>query len=268
MRSRAELATLIGLVGGVASIIITIRLNTGSLKALEALLHAGPIVLIFGGTLGVTFISYPLSDLKHMPRLIGQAFRVPDLHMPDVIDFVARLADKARKGGLLSLQSDIEDVTDPFLKRGMLLLVDGTDPELMYGVMKSELSLNLARRRRLAGMFDAAGGYSPTIGIIGTVLELVHVLGSLDAEPEKLGKAIASAFLATFYGILSANYFWLPIGRKLKIQIMARENHGDMIIEGLMLIQNGQSGRFIRERLQAFLPSGEKLEMPRKETVA
>jgi len=251
-RTRTELATIIGIVVAVGSIFMTTVLNTGGLEAMKGLLHLGPVVLIVGGTVGVTFISYPLSDLKRMPALIWQTIQPPDLRMQATIDFITELADQARRKGILSLQDEAVRAPDPFLARGINLLVDGTDSETIYTVLSSEIKLETARQRRLAGMFETAGGYAPTIGIIGTVMELVHVLPNM-SDATKLGQSIAGAFLATFYGIVTANYFWLPIGKKLKTQAAARENYGEMVIEGLLLILDGQASRFLRERLVAYL---------------
>lgn len=249
-----DFATLLGLLLALAAMVAAVFINTESLETVVAMLKLGPIVLIVGSTLGVTIMSYPMSDLRHMPRLLLQAFRTPNLRIPATIDRLVELADMARKNGLLSLQEEVEKAEHPIMKRGLTLLVDGTDSETMRTILTDELSGVHDLDYHRAGIFAAAGGYAPTIGIVGTVMELVHVLGNM-SEPSKLGAAISAAFLATFYGIFTANYVWLPIASKLKGQIAAQEKVGSMIIEGLIMIQQGQSSRFIRERMEGFFPA-------------
>ena len=167
------------------------------------------------------------------------------------------MAEKARREGLLALEDEAENVDDAFIKKGISLVVDGTDPELVKDILESDLDAMEARHTQQAGLFQNAGGFAPTLGIIGTVMGLVHVLENL-SDPDSLGPAISTAFIATFYGVASANLYYLPIGNKLK-QISHDEVHArTMIIEGIVSIQAGDNPRVVEEKLKTFLDPSER----------
>jgi chemotaxis protein MotA len=175
----------------------------------------------------------------------------------ELVPVVVSLADKARREGLLMLEEAVKDVDDDFLKRGVALAVDGTDPEELREILEAELHAKRLDDKHSAKFFNAMGGYAPTIGIIGTVMGLVHVLENL-SEPEKLGHLIAGAFLATLWGVLSANLVWLPIGSRLLRIGELEASRMELVIEGVMAIQAGSNPRVVAQRLRSLLPAAER----------
>ena len=175
------------------------------------------------------------------------------------IDSVVELAEKARREGLLALEDAVRAVEEPFLRRGLELAIDGTDPEELRDVLEGEISAKRKADKAGAKFFTDMGGYAPTIGIIGTVIGLVHVLENL-GEPEKLGHMIAAAFVATLWGVLSANLLWLPLGNKIKRISDLQCQHLELLVEGILAIQSGASPRVVARRLRSLLPPGSLAE--------
>ena len=166
------------------------------------------------------------------------------------------LAEKARKEGLLALEAQVKDIDDPFLKRGLQMGIDGTDPEELRTVLEGEIAAKKGEDKVAAKFFNAMGGYAPTIGIIGTVVGLIHVLENLD-KPESLGPLIAGAFVATLWGVLSANIFWLPMGAKILRISELQAAQMELLVEGITEIQAGTSPRAVRQKLTALVPPSE-----------
>jgi chemotaxis protein MotA len=220
--------------------------------------HAGALVMpsaaliVFGGTFGATAISFSMSELKSVPKLFKIALFPKQQEPAQVIDLIVSLADEARREGLLYLENRLGDIEDQFLRKGIQLVVDGTDPELVRSIMEVELYAIEERHHIGSSIFEAAGGYGPTMGIIGTVMGLVHVLGNM-SDPNSLGPAIAVAFLATLYGVGSANVLWLPLAVKLTNLSKKEANLRMLMIEGIVSLQAGYNPILIRERLSAFL---------------
>src|SRR6185312_9924083 len=160
------------------------------------------------------------------------------------------LAEKARKEGLLALEAQVKDIEDPFLKRGLQMGIDGTDPEELRAVLEGEIAAKKAEDKVGAKFFTAMGGYAPTVGIIGTVVGLIHVLENL-SNPEALGPLIAGAFVATLWGVLSANIFWLPMGAKITRISELQAAQMELLVEGITEIQAGTSPRAVRQKLTA-----------------
>jgi chemotaxis protein MotA len=179
--------------------------------------------------------------------------------VPPVSDRIATLvslAEKARKEGLLALEAQVKDIDDPFLKRGLQMGIDGTDPEELRTVLEGEITAKKGEDKVAAKFFTAMGGYAPTIGIIGTVVGLIHVLENL-SSPESLGPLIASAFVATLWGVLSANLFWLPMGAKISRISELQAAQMELLVEGITEIQAGTSPRAVRQKLTALVPPSE-----------
>lgn len=217
-----------------------------------ALFKPTAAIIVFGGTIGATVISFSLNELKNIPRLFKVALFPKQQEPAQVIELIVSLADEARREGLLYLENRLEEIDDSFLRKGVQLVVDGTDPELVRSIMEVELYAIEERHQVGSSIFEAAGGYAPTMGIIGTVMGLVHVLGNMN-DPSSLGPAIAVAFMATLYGIASANILWLPLAAKLS-NLSKKEVHlRQLMIEGIVSLQAGYNPILIRERLAAFL---------------
>lgn len=245
-----DLATAGGLLIAAVSMIVTVYWEGSHLSSLF-----GPsaLLLIIGGTLGATMMSHSLQEVVQLPRVILQGFfpKRPD-PLP-LIDKMVQLAEKARRQGLLALQDEVAGAGHPLIARGLSLVVDGFDPEAIREVLEAQLAIEEKRARALPAMLETAGGYAPTIGIIGTVMGLVHVLSNL-SDADKLGGAIAVAFLATFYGIATANLFWLPLAAKVKRQVEEETLLGEMLIAGIVALQTGENPRTLREKLVVFVP--------------
>lgn len=243
-------ATLAGLVIAFAAIFLANYLEGGAPGAMFLL---PPMLLVFGGTFGVALAGGLLKDtigsLKALKRTFTAKVPPPDASVAQLVE----LAEQARRNGLLALEESARSVEDPFLKQGVEMLVDGTEPNELRDILEAKVDAKRAEDKSHAKLFADMGGYAPTIGIIGTVLSLVHVLENLD-KPEELGHLIGAAFLATLWGVLSANVIFLPIASKLKRLSEIEIRQMEMLIEGLMSIQAGSNPRVIEQKLLAFLP--------------
>ncbi len=219
---------------------------------ISALIAPSALLIVFGGTFGATIVAYNFEEVKSIPKLLLMAVNKKIPSYQDAIDQVVELADKARREGLLYIDNQLDNIDDPFLRKAMQLVVDGTDPEMVRNILETEMYSAHERHEVGASIFEAAGGYSPTMGIIGTVMGLVHVLGSID-NPETLAPAIAMAFTATLYGVGAANVFYLPIAGRLRNLSKKEFVLKELQIEGVLSLQAGYNPILIRERLNAFL---------------
>jgi chemotaxis protein MotA len=216
-----------------------------------------PMMLVFGGTIGASMAGMLLKDSIGLPAAIKHALTAKVRPVDQSVRTLVELAEQARRNGLLALEESAKKVEDPFLRKGVELLVDGTDPDEIREIMDAEVSAKKNGDKAAAKVFADMGAYAPTIGIIGTVMGLVHVLEQL-AEPEKLGHLIAAAFLATLWGVLSANVIWLPLSSKLKRITEIEVRQMELLIEGIMAIQAGSNPRMIEQKLMAYLPPAER----------
>ena len=247
-------ATPIGIGLGITAILTANVMEGGTPMSLLLL---PPILLVFGGTIGAALAGGTMADGKHAVHSLKRAMVWKQTPTSELVPVVVSLADKARREGLLMLEEAVKDVDDDFLKRGIALAVDGTDPDELREIMESELHAKRLDDKHSAKFYNAMGGYAPTIGIIGTVMGLVHVLENL-SEPEKLGHLIAGAFLATLWGVLSANLVWLPIGSRLTRIGELEASRMELVIEGVMAIQAGSNPRVVAQRLRSLLPQAER----------
>jgi chemotaxis protein MotA len=245
--------TAIGLVVALVCILGAAVVEAGSIGILFALLNLPSAMIVFGGTLGTVVVSFPLERVTKLPKVLGIAFKQETTSERDLVNLFVRLAERARREGLLALESEAADIHDKAIQKGVLLVVDGTDPELVREIMEADVAAMSERHEGKFAMFTAAGGFAPTMGIIGTVMGLVNVLSHLD-KPDELGKSIATAFIATLYGVLSANVFWLPIGERLKQRNKEEVALRTLAVEGVLSVQAGDNPRVVREKLEAFLP--------------
>src|SRR4051795_6625349 len=215
------------------------------------------ILIIFGGTAGVCMASCGMEAMKNIPALYKKVFAGDAADLGGKVVELVRYADRARRDGLLALEEELENIDDEYLKKGLQLVVDGTDPELVREILEAEIEGMTARHRGAAEIFKQAGGFGPTLGIIGTVMSLVHVLQNL-SHPETLGPAISGAFIATLIGVASANIVYLPVANRLK-QLSDMEAEGRaMVLEGILAIQAGDNPRVVTEKLLSFVPPAER----------
>ncbi len=256
-----DLASIIGLIVAFAGVIGGFVLEGG---VFGSLVQLTAFMIVIGGTLGVTVTCFPLDDLKKAPQFIKLVFINKDINYLDTMETLVETADKARREGLLSLESQLATIDNRFLSRGLQLVIDGTDPELTRSMLEMEIEAFQHSQKIGPELFEKAGGFAPTLGIIGTVMGMVNILGNLE-DPSTLGESIAVAFIATLYGVGSANLIFLPFGAKLKIKVESEIILMEMILEGILSIQAGENPRVIREKLMTFLPAEIKEELQAKE---
>lgn len=245
-----DLSTLLGLVIGFALIIVVLILDGGAPAELFSVPQA--ILLIFGGSMAATAISSSQKVFSSLPKLVAETFKQKKANPEEAIELLTRMADKARREGLLALEEESKKIKDPFLQKGIMLVVDGVDPAQVRSILETTIENLRSRHKKGAGAFAAAGGFSPTFGIIGTVMGLMHALKMLD-DPKKLAEAIAGAFLATLWGLLFANLIFIPIGNKLKTKSEEEVHYRYLLMEGILALQAGENPRIVREKLNAFL---------------
>jgi chemotaxis protein MotA len=245
--------TAIGLILAMVSILGAAVVEAGSMTILFALMNLPSAMIVFGGTIGAVIVAFPLDRVSKMGKVLGVAFREEKTSERDLVALFVRLSERARREGLLALEGEAQAIEDKSTQKGVLLVVDGTDPELVREIMEADVSAMSERHEGKYAMFSAAGGFAPTMGIIGTVMGLVNVLSHLD-KPDELGKSIATAFIATLYGVLSANVFWLPVGERLKQRNKQEVSRRTLAVEGVLAVQAGDNPRVVREKLEAFLP--------------
>jgi chemotaxis protein MotA len=240
-------AAIIGLVLAFGAIFAAQILEGGSPMSIMLL---PALILIFFGTAGAAMagntVPTTIGAVKWL--VYGMTAKQPD--MDSVVGPLVQLAEKARREGLLALEAEMESVSDPFMKRGLQMAVDGTDPDDLYEILSAEVKARKAAAAVGIGFWTDAGGYSPTIGIIGTVLGLIHVLENL-SEPDKLGHLIAGAFVATLWGVLSANVMFLPWAKRIKNVVAMEAVRMELVIEGVLAIQAGANPRLVASKLQS-----------------
>jgi chemotaxis protein MotA len=215
------------------------------------------IVLVIVATFGAAMTSQTMDDLKKMPVWFKMAVlpaKVPPA--TDQIQTLVGLAEKARKEGLLALEAQVKQIEDPFLKRGLQMGIDGTDPEQLRDVLEAEIAAKKAEDKVAAKFMNTMGGYSPTIGIIGCVVGLMNVMANLD-DPASLGPMIASAFVATLWGVMAANFWFLPMGAKITRVSELQAAQMELLVEGIAEIQAGTSPRAVRLKLNSLIPPSE-----------
>ncbi len=256
--------TLIGIVIALVCIIVSMILEGGNPMSI---MLVPPLLLVFGGTFGAAMAGGPLKDTTGLVRWVKKALLAPMPNVNELIAVMVTLAERARREGLLAMEEAAKDIEDPFLKKGLELAVDGTDPEQVRELLEIELDAKKADDKAGAKFFEAMGGYAPTVGIIGTVLGLIHVLENLN-EPDKLGHLIAAAFVATLWGVLSANVFWLPMAAKLKRLSELENQNMNLLIEGITSIQAGANPRLVEMKLLACLPPLERRSLEEEKEAA
>ena len=243
-------ASLIGIVLAFVAIFASMLMEGGDPASILLL---PPIVLVLGGTLGAAMAGGVLRDTTGLVGLLKRALLTRKIDNSPLIDVIVALADRARREGLLALEEEARKVSDPFLRRGLELAIDGTDSHEVREIMESEIDTKRRHDKVGAKLFADMGGFAPTIGIIGTVLGLVHVLENL-SDPSSLGHLIAGAFVATLFGVMTANVIWLPLGNRLK-RISELEAEGmELALEGVLAIQAGANPRLVARKLRSLVP--------------
>lgn len=243
-----DFMTILGVILAFVALLVGSVLKGAGLKGLVG---GAAFMIVIVGTVAAIMVQTPGSTMKRALKLFAWLFRPPKHDPKVIIGKIVNWSRVARKNGLLGLESDIETEADPFMKKGLQLLVDGGEPETIRTVLEVELEANEDFDIHAARVYEGMGIYAPTLGIVGAVLGLMAVMGNL-ADPSKLGPGIAAAFTATIYGIASANLFFLPMSNKLKYLVKEEAKVREVLIEGLVSIARGENPREIETRLQGY----------------
>jgi chemotaxis protein MotA len=246
-----DLASIGGTVLTIVILVVVMILDGGSPAELFA--HSAPIILTLGGSAVASIITGSIDVAFRIPKLLKIFVINNKFDEFETIELITTMADKARREGLLALEEESKKVQDEFLRKGIMLVVDGIEPAQVQAILELEITQMKERHEEGVNFFVQAGGFSPTFGIIGTVMGLISVLKQL-SDPDALAASIASAFLATLWGLLSANLIWLPVGGKLSTRNYEEVAYRKMLVEGILSLQAGENPRLIREKLLTFLP--------------
>ena len=211
------------------------------------------IFIVLGGVLASTIVSYPLDALKNLGKLMGNAFKAKKVDFQADIENIVTIANVARREGILALEETVNEMNDPFMQKGIMLIIDGSDPELVKSVLETELVFVRDRHSSGQAILLQMSSYSPAFGMIGTLVGLINMLKKLD-DPSSLGPSMAVALVTTFYGVVLANLLFTPFAKKLAAQSADECLRKEMVLEGILSIQDGENPRIIREKLNAFLP--------------
>ncbi|MCX8034194.1 MAG: flagellar motor protein [Thermodesulfovibrio sp.] len=249
-----DLIALLGLIIGLGAIIVGNLVEGGTTGHLVQIAAA---VIVFGGTFGAVLLSFPMKDLKIAINSLKLIFFNKKLSYEDTIDTILELLILARRRGLLALQNELINVKDPFLRRGLAYIIDGLNSDLIKDALEREILAYEDMMKRASKVFESAGGYAPTIGIIGAILGLIHVLKNV-TDPTKIGVGIATAFVATIYGVGSANLIFIPISKRIINKIEEEVILMELMIEGILGIEAGMNPYYLRAKLEAFVRERQK----------
>jgi chemotaxis protein MotA len=242
-----------GSIGGVflaiAGIVAGLLIEGGNLGQI---LQPTAALIVFGGTMGAVLLQFPLSTVLAAFRNMAHVFAAPTKQNEQLARQLVTFANKARRNGVISLDADLQAIQNPFLKQAVMLAVDGTEPTELRNIMRLSLDCTAESEERLPAVFESAGGFSPTIGILGAVLGLIQVMQHLD-NIQEVGRGIAVAFVATIYGVGLANLFFLPFAGKMRIRIRDEHLRREMMLEGVISILEGMNPRMLEVKLSGFL---------------
>jgi chemotaxis protein MotA len=260
-----DLTTIIGVLAGIVCVAISIFMKGDIMSFLDP----ASIFIVGGGVLCATIASFPIYRLKNLIKAVRNAFKKEEIDFQKDVEDLISMANIARREGILSLEETAEETTDPFLKKGIMLIVDGSDPELIKGIMETELAFIKERHADSRIILDSMASYSPAFGMIGTLIGLINMLENL-TDMEALGPNMAVALVTTFYGTMLANLVFSPLSKKLKAVGGQEYLRKELMLEGLLSIQDGENPRIIREKLNAFLSRAQlqetKVSLGEKET--
>jgi chemotaxis protein MotA len=250
-----ETSTVIGLIMGLISIFVGMVIKGAPLSALN---NPAAFLIIICGTISCLFTGFPMENMKNIPNLFKKVINRPQLKdRGELLKMFVELSQIARREGILALESKVQEIEDPFFRSGLGMVIDGMDPEFVSDVMDAELTVMQARHAEGRSVFKQAGTYAPTLGVLGAVVGLIAALGNMN-DIDKLGHAIAAAFVATILGIYTGYVLWLPFENKLKVFSEMEISQKRMIIEGILSLQAGDSPTAIEAKLMVFIPQSER----------
>ncbi len=245
-----DILSIAGILVSLGSLLLGNLLDGG---VVSSLFNGPALIIVFGGTLGATLLQFPPRVFLRSLKMSVWVFKPVEIDLEDQIAQIVEWSHLARKKGLLGLEEIIDSEEDVFVQRGLQLLVDGKEPNAIQDTLELEITICENRDYQAARLFEAMGGYAPTIGILGAVMGLIHVMEHL-SEPAMLGKGIATAFVATIYGVASANLIFLPIANKLKAHVFAENQKKEMIALGIAAIAENENPKNIELKLNSYLP--------------
>jgi len=244
-----DIATIVGILSGMGLLLVSI-MSKGNLMLF---FDMGSVLIVFGGTIAATLINYPLADVLSVMGVVKNAFTHKAPEPSETIRNLVKFAELARREGILALENQMQEVEDPFLKQGLQLAVDGTEPELMRTILGTEIAYLQERHELGQGIFKSMGTYSPAFGMIGTLIGLVLMLANMN-DPSSIGPAMAIALITTFYGAVLANLIFLPIAGKLETRSKQEVMLKELVMEGVLSIQSGDNPRIVEQKLVSFIP--------------
>jgi chemotaxis protein MotA len=244
-----DIATVVGILSSFGLVAAAIAMGSG----LELFINLPSLMIVVGGTLGATMINYPLKEVLGVFKIVQNALLVKTVGVRELITRFVELANKARREGILSLESEMEGLKDEFFQKGLQLSIDGLEPEQIREIMETELDFVRNRHQLGAEVFTTMGTFAPAMGMIGTLIGLVQMLQSMD-DPSSIGPSMAVALLTTFYGSLLANIVCMPIAGKLRTRSKEETLAKEMTIQGVISLSKGENPRVLEQKLLAFLP--------------
>ncbi len=245
-----EKTTLIGLVAGVVFIVVSILISEGA--TLDSFWDEPSVLITLGGTIASTVVAYPGKALKSLWPSVRTSFKKSKTDLYADIETIIGIANTARREGLLALENSLSKISDPFMKKGIMLIVDGTDPEFVKTVMEAEICFIQERHGQSQAILDSMAAYAPAYGMIGTLIGLINMLKSLN-DVNALAPSMAVALVTTFYGVVLANLVFNPISKKLKVMTAQEALRKELLLEGLLSIQAGENPRIIQKRLYSYI---------------
>ncbi|WP_088050893.1 flagellar motor protein MotP [Virgibacillus dakarensis] len=265
MRKR-DILTPIGITFGFIMIMLAILTNGGS-KGAITFLDVSSIFIVIGGLIASLMINFKMEQMKLATKVLKEAFHKNDQQLPQLIKLFVQLSERARREGILALENELDEVENPFIKKGILLAVDGIEPEVINDIMNAEITAMEERHYQGRAIIEKAGEYAPAWGMIGTLVGLVLMLNNLE-DPATLGPAMAVALLTTLYGTVLANLVFIPMASKLEGKTEEEVFMKQIIIEGIIGVQSGQNPRILEEKLSAFLSNESKLSEEQQDEAA
>jgi chemotaxis protein MotA len=249
-----DIALVIGLLFGVGAILFGNKLEHGLIQDVMG----GPAaIIVVGGTIGAVVVQFPPDVLKGMGKWMGRLFRTKHVDHAKLIDEIVELATRARREGILGLEKLAPNVSDPFLSRALMMAIDGADSNTIRSTMEISMAQEEDEAETVGKAFEAAGGYAPTVGIIGAVLGLIQVMKNL-SDIATVGAGIATAFVATIYGVALSNLIMMPLGGRVKLRAKEEAHLKEMMLQGVLAIQEGTNPKLVRDRLNSFLKESER----------
>ncbi len=248
-----DIATILGVISAFGLMCIAISMGGG----IQLFINIPALMIVVGGTLGATMINYPVKDVLGVFKVVKKALFAKKISVTELIKRFVTFARKSRKEGILTLEDDIKDVSDEFLRKGVQLAIDGLEPQEISEILETEIDFVRSRHQLGAEIFTTMGTFSPALGMIGTLIGLVQMLQTMD-DASKIGPAMAVALLTTFYGSIMANIVCLPIAGKLRTRSKEEVLTKEMAIQGIASLSNGDNPRILEQKLQAFIPPNQR----------